>query len=842
MCRVYHASALSCVLAAMACSFIHADDGGEDDDDNDRNDRARGSGKAKGKDDDKKDDGDHGRGKVESFQRIAYFLIPDGGGVEIVSATPNGKKVLYADSGRSKIGIVDIAKPWSPELVREVDLDGVPTSVAVLPDGKHAVAAVNTSIFDEIDPPVPPVITPGRLVVIDISDGDIVGSVPIGAGPDSVVVTRIDRQNVAVVAIENEPIVVDASGNFVGVGDPPADDTHRDISGKGLVQVILLDLEDPEDSEVIDVTFEEGTLSAAGLIDLDDPQPEYLALHGSKAAVTLQENNGIAIIDLSSPSSPELLRVFATGRVDDRPADLTRDAIIAFTDRYPGDVPADSPSKPTAGLRIPDAIAWSADGRSLFTADEGELNLSGGRGWSAWSARGDLLWDDGGAVEQEAVLRGQYPELRSAAKGVEMEGLAAAVYGKRELVFVSSERGGFIVIYDVGDPEKPKFVQLLATGWRPEGIAPIPKRDLLVTADEGNGGSGTLTIFLAQRRSRHESNSAPVLESPGIEQGWASLSGLAADPRRESVLYAVPDAALVSSVLRIVLEGPRGSIRELFPVTEDGAQAKYDLEGIAVDTSIDAPDEPGFWLASEGNAAAGDSSYLPNLLVQVDADGKVTQKIRLPESVDPSAEILPPDTTDGKISENGFQGVAISESGRFLLAPIQREYVNEPAVEGVLHTRIAAYNLEEDEWSFFLYPLDPTTTEDDWVGLADIVQLGDDRYAVIERDRQLGSLARIKRIYTFDLDDVDAFDGVVTAEFDLDGRVIEKRLLFDILEEFTPFEKVDGLALTRSRRIWAVLDNEGGQIETRLVRVGWVPPGSFSRSLWALGDPWKARD
>ena len=821
-CRVHRACALSCVLAVMACAFIHADDGEDGDD---RNNHGRGSGN-KGNQGNEDDDRDRGPpGKVGSFRRIAYFLIPDGGGVEIVAATPDGKKVLYADSGRSRIGIVDISKPWSPELVREVDVEGVPTTVAVLPDGKHAIAAVNTSVFDELDPPVPPVIHPGRLVVIRISDGDIVGSVTIGAGPDSVAVGRIGRRTVAVVAIENEPIVVDSSGNLVAVGDPPADVTHMDISAKGLVQVVILDLEDPEDSEVIDVTFDEEDLSEAGLVLTTDPQPEYVALHGSTLAVTLQEQNGIAIIDLSTPSDPEIRRIFSTGRVDDRLADLTRDAIISLTEQYPGDVPADSPAKPTAGLRIPDAIAWSADGRSLFTADEGEFNLTGGRGWSAWSARGDLLWDDGGEVERKAVRRGQYPELRSAAKGIEMEGLASGVYGKRELVFVSSERGGFVVVYDVGNPARPEFLQLLPTGWRPEGIAPIPKRDLLVTAEEGNGGSGTLTIFLAQRRSRHESSSAPVLESSGIDEPWASLSGLAADPERESVLYAVPDNALVSSVLRIELEGARGRIRELFPVTKDGAQSKYDLEGMAVDTSVDAPDEPGFWLAAEGNAAAGKSNYLPNLLVQVDADGKVLAEIRLPESVDPSAEILPPDTTDGKIRANGFQGVAISTSGRFLLAAIQREYVNEPAIEGALHTRIAAYNLEEDEWSFFLYPLDPTTTEDDWVGLADIVQLGDDRHAVIERDRQLGSLAMVKRIYAFGLADVDAFDGVVTAESDLEGHVIEKKLLFDVLDEFTPFEKVDGLALSKSRRLWAVLDNEGGQIETRLVRVGSVLPG-----------------
>ena len=45
-----------------------------------------------------------------------------------------------------------------------------------------------------------------------------------------------------------------------------------------------------------------------------------------------------------------------------------------------------------------------------------------------------------------------------------------------------------------GNKEKPKFIQILETGNRPEGLLAIPQRRLFVTANEGDG---TISIFVA---------------------------------------------------------------------------------------------------------------------------------------------------------------------------------------------------------------------------------------------------------------------------------------------------------------------------------------------------------
>src|SRR6185503_14750194 len=188
----------------------------------------------------------------------------------------------------------------------------------------------------------------------------------------------------------------------------------------------------------------EAALTALGLSFPADPQPEFVSIHESLVAVTLQENNGIAIIDISDPAKPQLAKLFNAGKASDRPADVKRDGTISLSDVYPQSVI----DQPHAGERAPDSIVWNAKGTVFFTADEGELAFTGSRGFTAFRADGTVLWEDLGEVEAIAITRGQYPETRSAAKGVELEGLAIGTFGKKEFAFVASERGSFLAVYD----------------------------------------------------------------------------------------------------------------------------------------------------------------------------------------------------------------------------------------------------------------------------------------------------------------------------------------------------------------------------------------------------------
>jgi Esterase-like activity of phytase/LVIVD repeat len=715
--------------------------------------------------------GDPRSGPIGSFRPIATLNVPGATTAEIISATLDGNYLVYSDAIGQRFGLVDIRDPRSPQHLGVLPAGGDPTSVAVLPTGNLAIGCVQ----------------PGRLVLIDLTTFAIIGEKAIGAGPDSVAVTTIAGQIVAVIAIENE-------GSL----------------GKGYVEIVRLNLNSFASSPSATVTFnDEAALTAAGLLAVADPQPEFVSIRGTQVAVTLQENNGIAIIDISNPAAPTLEALFSAGIVGNRPADLTDDARISFTETYPADKLA---TVPAAGARLPDAIAWAEGGSTLYTADEGEANFTGGRGWSVHDVSGATLFDDGGALEATAVQLGHYPDGRSDAKGIEAESLAIAEFDSREFMFVGSERGAFVAVYRLlGWGAKPHFVQFLPTGQGPEGILTIPSRGLVVTANEGDDGDGSISIFEGVPGDWKPSPDRPVIFSNGIDEPWGALSGLAADPRNAHILYAVPDNALPSAIYAIHTDNSFARLRTHVAVTRAGVPVRFDLEGIAIDTSLASPAaQAGFWLASEG-----DASQTRNVLVQVDARGEILREVFLPAEVD---------APGGRITSNGFEGVTVSRNGRYLVVAIQRPYAGETlAATGLsrLHTRIARYDLQLERWEAFYYPLESSAFT---VGLSEILLVGatptgHDVYAVIERDNQLAANGQLKRVYTFTLEGLVPED-IATAvnATTVIGSTVTKTLLRNVQPQFTPYEKVEGLALTRTGDLWVALDNDGGEFESRLVR------------------------
>ena len=118
-----------------------------------------------------------------------------------------------------------------------------------------------------------------------------------------------------------------------------------------------------------------------GAIYPHDPQPEYVAISpdSKTAAITLQENNVVAIVDLETK---KISSIFALGTTSHQ-ADLKDDGIVQF--------------KETLTARYePDGIAFSADGKYLLTANEGDLGKNefedgvkaGGRNIAVWNLQG----------------------------------------------------------------------------------------------------------------------------------------------------------------------------------------------------------------------------------------------------------------------------------------------------------------------------------------------------------------------------------------------------------------------------------------------------------------------
>jgi hypothetical protein len=69
-------------------------------------------------------------------------------------------------------------------------------------------------------------------------------------------------------------------------------------------------------------------------------------------------------------------------------------------------------------------------------------------------------------------------------------------------------------VYHLDDETNPTFVQILPTSMGPEGLLPIPQRNLFVTANEEDG-----TIAMFQGQSRRALTRYPQVISNGLPWG-----------------------------------------------------------------------------------------------------------------------------------------------------------------------------------------------------------------------------------------------------------------------------------------------------------------------------------
>ncbi|MEW6167269.1 MAG: esterase-like activity of phytase family protein [Pseudomonadota bacterium] len=756
--------------------------------------------------------------QARSFRRIATFpvCLQDEAGcnsdtataAEIAAASEDGLTLIYSDSPGERIGFVDITDPESPQPLGTLAMPGEPTSVAV--SGPYALVGVNTSA-DFIN-------VSGTLVVVDIATQSIVRSIDLGGQPDSVAVSP-DRAYAAVV-IENE------RDEDLGDGGPPQLPAGR------LVVVTLAGAP---------AVWTTTPVSLTGIADLyaGDPEPEYVDINDDNlAVVTLQENNHIVLVDLATAS---VVGDFSGGAVDLSGIDATEEdpAVISQTESL------------TGLLREPDGVAWL--GRALFaTANEGDLD-GGSRGFSIFNTAGDVVFDSAGSLEQLAARFGQYPDGRSENKGVEPENVEYGVYGSDKFLFVNSERASLIYVYDVADPARPVFKQVLPAALGPEGALAIPARELFVASSEedsrGDAYRSALNIYRYEpglpAYPTIQSATRAVPSGPGVSVyiPWGAMSGLAADGADENRLYAIEDSfygrnrvfrldvgtipATLTDEFRIVdsndvlaafpaadLADPsvaandptRVSVfdeADLDALINDDKTVNVDPEGIAVAS------DGGFWLVSEGAGTLGEANRPINSLNFLFKLGAPQAPAPGPGTVAIEDVIALPDEINARQSRFGYEGVAESD-GKVYVA-FQRAWAGDP------NPRIGIYDIAADSWSFVFYPLDAVESQNGgWVGLSDLTALGGGQFLVVERDNQGGPDAAIKRLYRFDVTGVAA------------NGVVSKTLVRDLIDDLkapgglVP-EKIEGLAVSAGGQVYIVNDNDGiddNSGETQLLRLG----------------------
>lgn len=677
---------------------------------------------------------------------------------EISTVTPDGNTVIYTDAAAKRIGFVDIHDPAKPvgkgtlSLAELGHKDDQPTSVAAV--GEFVLVVVDTTGGDFAHPT-------GRVDIVRTSDRTRVHSIDLGGQPDSIAIST--DGTFAAIAMENQ-----RNEEFTPPGKEKGDLPQPPT---GFVQ--LIDLKGaPNTWTPRKVDFDVDAARKAGLDTPEDLEPEYVSINSrGQVAVTLQENNGIAVID---GLTGKVTKIFSAGSQSVQGIDTKEDGAIDQT----GSIP-DTP-------REPDAIGWIGDDH-FATANEGDWK-GGTRGWTIFDARtGEVTWDAGNSLEQLAVRTGLHIESRAESKGPEPEGLAITNIDGHPTALIASERSNFVAVYDVSNPKAPEFRQILPTTPGPEGVLPIPSRNLLAISSEADDAENHVraSVNLYGYGESFATTGKPSFPSivsadrDGKPIGWGALGALSADPRDENRLYTATDIAYgPARILGVDVAQKLALIDTELPITEGGKPVTLDTEGLS------ARPDGGFVLAVEGEDGPG------NQLIYVAADGKIEKRVPLPKDI------------AAQLGSNGFEGVAFqsSSAGDAFWLALQRELKSDP--KGVV--RIGRYTPGGDKWEWFGYQLDSTSAKDDWIGISEI-SVHDGELLVLERDKLNGPDARVKALYRVTIPGNAGADKL---------QVLPKTLARNLVPDLQATngyaqEKVEGVAIAGNQNLYVVTDNDG---------------------------------
>ena len=399
------------------------------------------------------DGGDSGSttGPELYFQRISTFFVCSQIDAscndirtvaESLAASTDGNTIVYTDSQQGLLGFVDIRNINNPVPSGSIDVGDKPVSVAVCGDNAIVVVDTSSSLFESPS---------GIFHVIDMNTRDVLYTGSLPGQPGSIAVSP------------------DCMFATVVIPQLPA----------GSVLVMDISSENPS-------LWALTTVALGGLDDAlypDDPKPKGVSINSDNvAAVSLQENNHIVLIDLSIK---EIIRNFSAGSTNPEQIDTVSDGVI------------DQTSSLSNELREPDGIAWISNG--FFATADGGVDFGGSRSFSVFHRSGGILYSSGNELEHHAARVGHYNEGSSGLRGTEPETIAFGVFDEERLLFVTVEQSGLVFAYEVSDPRIPVFRQVLPTGFSPEGVVLIPGRNLLLVSSGGDGHEknyrSTITIY-----------------------------------------------------------------------------------------------------------------------------------------------------------------------------------------------------------------------------------------------------------------------------------------------------------------------------------------------------------
>ena len=265
----------------------------------------------------------------------------------------------------------------------------------------------------------------------------------------------------------------------------------------------------------------------------------------------------------------------------------------------------------------------SIDGDLDGDGDIDQIFAFGGRSFSIWDDRGNLVFDSGDDFAR--IIAEQRPDLfnsqgeadsfdnRSDNKGPEPEGIAVGEIDGETFVFVGLERVGGVMVYKVSDPKNPEFVQYIntanedgtATDISPEGLVFISAEDspngepMLAVAHEE---SGTTALYQIDVPPKEPAFTLQILHASDLEGGvdaiesapnFAAIADFLEDTHENSITLSAGDNYLPGPFLNAASDrsfrddGVFNDVyNELFGLTGNDVYAGLREGGGRVDVSI----------------------------------------------------------------------------------------------------------------------------------------------------------------------------------------------------------------------------------------------------------------
>ncbi|MCR5889865.1 choice-of-anchor I family protein [Hymenobacter sp. J193] len=470
---------------------------------------------------------------------------------EIIAFDPGSKRLFVANSIGGKLDILDMTKPAQLEPVASLDIKpfGNINSVAVR-DGVVACAVENAAPQQN-----------GSVVLFD-QQGTLLKQLTVGALPD--MITFSPDGKLLLTANEGEPksdysldpegsvSIIDLTGGVAGLSQESVTTVGFSSYNGQAAQL-----------RQAGIRLYGGTAAAPSSV-AQDLEPEYVAVSADSrvAYITLQENNAIATLDLTTK---QFTALHPAGYQDHSQAGFALDASDKTADVLLA-------SWPIKGMRQPDALAAFevAGQRYLITANEGDareysalteavrlkdlpldaaafpqaallkdeqalgrLNVTnrlgdtdgdgdfdeiyafGGRSFSVYNAStGALVHDSGNLLERLTSTDPAFGSIfnasnttgaparknRSDDKGPEPEGVAVATLRDTVYAFVSLERMGGVAVFNLNDPAAPELVQYVNNRSLTAGTGDQGPEGIIVVAAE-NSPTGKPLLLLANEVS-----------------------------------------------------------------------------------------------------------------------------------------------------------------------------------------------------------------------------------------------------------------------------------------------------------------------------------------------------